>query len=113
MRATSHPQKRLPMAVKTPRARIARALAVAALAATALATTARADEPYSGYRITSTRLLKGKGASWDYVTMDAAGRRVFLARRANGVTVLNADSGEPVAELPDAKANGVAVATDL
>jgi DNA-binding beta-propeller fold protein YncE len=66
----------------------------------------------------SAQVLRGTGGGpangWDYVTMDAAGRRVFLGRRAAGVTVINADTRRVVGQIDAARgANGVALATDV
>lgn len=75
---------------------------------------AAAPSPYVGYRLESAQVLPGPGASWDYVIMDAAGRRVFLARRAAGVTVINADTRQVAGQVEDTRgANGVAIATEV
>ncbi len=54
----------------------------------------------------------GGGGGWDYVTVDAAARRVYVAH-ATRIDVLDADSGKKVGEVPAEGAHGVAIAPDL
>ncbi len=50
---------------------------------------------------------------WDYLTVDAAGRSVYISH-GNQVDVLDADSGEIKGTIPDTKGvHGIAVAADL
>ncbi len=52
-------------------------------------------------------------AGWDYLTVDAAGRSVYISH-GNQVDVLDADSGEIKGTIPDTKGvHGIAVAADL
>jgi DNA-binding beta-propeller fold protein YncE len=55
-----------------------------------------AEEP-SGYHVTKTIKLGGEGG-WDYLTMDAAARRLYISR-SNRVMVLDVDEGKLVGEL--------------
>jgi YVTN family beta-propeller protein len=76
------------------------------------AITAAAADPPAGYKLEKTIPVKGDG-SWDYVTVDPAGRRVYVSH-ATVVEVLDADSGEVVGQIPDtAGVHGIAVASDL
>jgi YVTN family beta-propeller protein len=74
-----------------------------------------ADSPKagpSGYHLAATWKPGGEGG-WDYLSIDPAGRRLYIAR-GNRVQVLNADTGELTGEVPGVEgAHGVALATDL
>jgi YVTN family beta-propeller protein len=66
----------------------------------------------SGYHLLKKVTVPGAGG-WDYVTVDAAGRRVYIAH-ATQIEVLNADTFEPVGTVPNvAGAHGVAVASEF
>lgn len=66
----------------------------------------------SGYKVTQKYTLGGEGG-WDYLTMDSAGRRLYLTR-GNHVMVVDADSGKPVADIADLSGtHGVALAVGL
>jgi len=65
-----------------------------------------------GYRILTTYRVGGEGG-WDYLTIDAEARRLFVTR-ATHVVVLDADTGKPVGEIADTSGvHGVALAPDL
>jgi DNA-binding beta-propeller fold protein YncE len=65
-----------------------------------------------GYHLLKTTPIPGDG-SWDYVTVDAVGRRVYVSH-ATKVDVLEADSGAVVGTIADtAGVHGIAVAADL
>jgi DNA-binding beta-propeller fold protein YncE len=65
-----------------------------------------------GYRQLKSVPVPGDGG-WDYLTVDEAGRRVYLSH-GNQVDVLDADSGEVKGTVPDTKGvHGIAVAADL
>jgi YVTN family beta-propeller protein len=56
--------------------------------------------------------LGGVGG-WDYLTLDAAGQRLFLSR-ATHVDVVNTDSGKIVGTIPNTEGvHGIALAEDL
>jgi DNA-binding beta-propeller fold protein YncE len=56
--------------------------------------------------------LGGEGG-WDYLSLDAASRRLFIARGTH-VMVVDVDSGKAVGDLPDTQGvHGVALAPDL
>jgi|HubBroStandDraft_3_1064219.scaffolds.fasta_scaffold00465_6 DNA-binding beta-propeller fold protein YncE len=64
----------------------------------------------SGYKVTQKYTVGGEGG-WDYLTMDSAGRRLYLTR-GNHVMVVDADSGKPLADIVDLSGtHGVALAT--
>jgi DNA-binding beta-propeller fold protein YncE len=63
------------------------------------------------YKVVKTWKLGGDGG-WDYLTADAAGHRLFIAR-ATRVMVIDTESGKPVGEIPDtAGVHGVALDYD-
>lgn len=68
--------------------------------------------PDSGYRLLKKYEVGGEGG-WDYLTMDAAARRLYIAR-ATRVMVVDADTGKVVGEIPDTPGvHGVALAREL
>jgi DNA-binding beta-propeller fold protein YncE len=70
----------------------------------ALATLASAAD----YKVSKTWKLGGDGG-WDYLTADADGHRLFIAR-ANRVMVIDTTSGKQVGEIPDTQGvHGVAL----
>jgi YVTN family beta-propeller protein len=75
-----------------------------------LATIAAGPSGY--YKVSGKIALPGTGG-WDYVTVDAAARRVYVTH-ATQVEVLDADSQQPVAKIPDTPgAHGVALAPEF
>ncbi len=65
-----------------------------------------------GYKVAKTWKLGGDGG-WDYLTVDADGRRLFIAR-ATRVMVLDEDSGKLLTEIPDTPGvHGVALAPEF
>src|SRR4030088_3138207 len=71
------------------------ALVCALLASAAIIGLAQAVEaPYVGYRITKVQTLPGKNPRWDHMSIDEANRNLFIGRRAEGLTVVNMDTGE-------------------
>jgi DNA-binding beta-propeller fold protein YncE len=83
-----------------------------ALFVTALAVLAAVAADPEGYRLAKTIPVPGEGG-WDYVTVDEAGRRVYVSH-GNQVDVLDADSGEVKGTIPDTTGvHGIAVAQDL
>jgi len=86
---------------------------LAMLAAILLLTAAAAlAAPPSGYHLIKKVAVPGTG-SWDYVTVDEAARRVYIAH-ATQVEVLDADTAEPVGTIPNTPGvHGVAIVTEL
>jgi DNA-binding beta-propeller fold protein YncE len=66
----------------------------------------------SGYHKAQEIVLGGEGG-WDYLTLDTAARRLYIAR-ATQVVVVDPDAGKVVGTIPDTPGvHGVAVARDL
>jgi len=66
----------------------------------------------TGYHLLKKVSLSGTGG-WDYVTVDAAARRVYVAHAAQ-VEILDADTNEPVGKIPDTPGvHGVALAPEF
>ena len=64
------------------------------------------------YKLLKTIPIPGDG-SWDYVTVDPVGRRVYLSH-ATKVDVIDADTGEIKGTIPDtAGVHGIAVVPEL
>ena len=76
-------------------------VAVAALAA-----------PGPGYKVVNTYKVGGDGG-WDYLTADAAARRLYISR-ATHVIVLDLDTGKTVGDIVDTPGvHGIALAPEL
>jgi hypothetical protein len=66
----------------------------------------------SGYHVIKTIPVGGDGG-WDYVYVDADGRRVYISRGTH-VVVLDADTYAVVGDIPDTQGvHGIAIASDL
>ena len=66
----------------------------------------------SGYHLLRKFALGGDGG-WDYLSFDQATRRLFISRSSR-VLVVNVDTGDLLAEIPDTPGvHGVALAPDL
>jgi YVTN family beta-propeller protein len=65
-----------------------------------------------GYHTVATYKLGGDGG-WDYLTVDAAARRLYISR-ATHVMVVDADSGKSVGDIADTPGvHGIALAPEL
>lgn len=65
-----------------------------------------------GYKVAKRFELGGDGR-WDYVSVDAAARRIYVSRQTR-VMVADADSGKLIGEIPDTPGvHGIAIASDL
>jgi hypothetical protein len=65
-----------------------------------------------GYHVATTYKVGGEGG-WDYLTVDAAARRLYISRGTH-VLVLDADSGKPVGDIADTPGvHGIALAPEL
>jgi DNA-binding beta-propeller fold protein YncE len=65
-----------------------------------------------GYHVSKTYKLGGEGG-WDYLTIDPATRHLYLSRSTH-VVVIDADSGKPVAVIPDTPGvHGIALAPEF
>jgi YVTN family beta-propeller protein len=77
-----------------------------------LAAAATLAAPPSGYHIIKKVSVPGTGG-WDYVSVDEAGRRVYIAH-ATQVEVLDADTSELVGTIPNTPGvHGVAIAAEF
>lgn len=66
----------------------------------------------SGYHVSKTIKLGGDGG-WDYLTVDAKARRVYISRGTH-VMVVDADTGALIGDLPNTNGvHGIAIATDM
>jgi DNA-binding beta-propeller fold protein YncE len=67
----------------------------------------------TGYHIIEKIPLGGGEETWDFATVDESARRLYLTHETE-VKVLNADTGKPIALIPDLKgAHGVAIAQEF
>jgi DNA-binding beta-propeller fold protein YncE len=65
-----------------------------------------------GYHVATTYKLGGEGG-WDYLTLDAASRRLYISR-ATHVMVIDADTGKSVGDIADTPGvHGIALAPEL
>jgi len=65
-----------------------------------------------GYKVVNTYKVGGDGA-WDYLTADAAARRLYISR-ATHVIVLDLDSGKSIGDIGDTPGvHGIALAPEL
>jgi hypothetical protein len=65
-----------------------------------------------GYKVVNTYKVGGDGG-WDYLTADAAARRLYISR-ATHVIVLDLDSGKTVGDIADTPGvHGIALAPEL
>src|SRR6266853_6110331 len=89
------------------------ALVCTMLASAAIIGLAQAVEaPYIGYRVTKVQTLPG-GIRWDHLSVDEVNRNLFIGRRADGVTVVNMDTGAVSAVADTKGTNGAWAATEL
>jgi len=66
----------------------------------------------SGYHVTKKTVLGGDGG-WDYLTVDAKARRIYISRSTH-VMVVDADSAALVGDIPGTNGvHGIAIASDL
>jgi YVTN family beta-propeller protein len=88
------------------------ALLAVLLGFAAAAAVAAVAAPSSGYHVIKKVAVPGTGG-WDYVTVDEAGRRVYIAH-ATQVEVLDADTSELVGTIPNTPGvHGVAIASEF
>ncbi len=80
--------------------------AASGLALAAIASTAMAGDAPNFYRLQSVLNLGGSGASWDHIDYDQAHHRLYLSRRADGLTVVDSATGKVVGQVGNAKGSG-------
>jgi DNA-binding beta-propeller fold protein YncE len=84
--------------------KISRAVCISLVLMVSMATMAASAD----YKVTKTWKLGGDGG-WDYLTVDSAGHRLFIAR-ATRVMVIETESGKQVGEIPEtAGVHGIAL----
>ena len=80
------------------------------LSATALATlsacAAFAEDAPKFYQMQAVADLGGTGGSWDHMDYDAATHRLYLSRRADGLTVYDTAANKVVGQVENAKGSG-------
>ena len=65
-----------------------------------------------GYKVVNTYKIGGDGG-WDYLTVDASARRLYISRGTH-VMVVDADSGKSVGDIADTPGvHGIALAPEL
>lgn len=84
---------------------------LAALAATALAMPAAAQTaapaPAPIYKLANAHVLPSTDTDWDYIRLDPHGKRLFIARRKDGLTVYDVDTKKVIGTVANsAGANG-------
>ncbi len=68
--------------------------------------------PQSGYHVIKQIKLGGEGG-WDYLTIDARARRLYISRSTH-VMVVDADSGGIIGDIPNTSGvHGIAIVSDL
>ena len=66
----------------------------------------------SGYHVSKKTVLGGDGG-WDYLTVDAKARRIYISRGTH-VMVVDADSAAVVGDIPGTNGvHGIAIASDM
>lgn len=88
--------------------RVLAALTWALLAAGPLAA-AEPVTPAPAYRLSATLALPGTAPSWDYLSFDAAHDRLFLGRRAAGVSVIDLKTNKLIATIANSQDANVAL----
>src|SRR6476469_3833918 len=82
----------------------------AILLALCFVSTAWAADP--GYHVNKTIKLGGDGG-WDYLTVDAKARRVYISRGSH-VMVVDADSGAILGDIPNTNGvHGIAIVEEM
>ncbi len=84
------------------------------LAGTAARAAAPGQAPARVYRLDKAVPFKGKAPGWDYLTLDPRTGRLFIGRRADGVTVYDTRRGQVLTAIARSeKANGVALVPEF
>ena len=92
------------------------AFAAALLVATVAATPAEPAEVAGEYRVLRRQMVGGGEGGYDYVNLDEKLRRIYIARGGEDKTpgrvmVFDLDTLKQVGEIPEVRANGVAIDT--
>ena len=76
------------------------------MALAAVLSPAKAADAPKFYQIQSILNLGGTGTSWDHIDYDQSHHRLYLSRRADGLTVIDTTTGKVVGEVANAKGSG-------
>jgi len=82
--------------------------AVSVLALAVPASTASAADALKFYQLQSVLNLGGGGTSWDHIDYDQSHHRLYLSRRADGLTVVDTTTGKVAGQVGNAKGSGAA-----
>ena len=80
--------------------------AASVLALAGVTSTAVAVDAPKYYQIQSILNLGGSGTSWDHIDYDQSHHRLYLSRRADGLTVIDTTTGKVVGQVENAKGAG-------
>jgi len=80
--------------------------AASALALVLAASGAGAADAPKFYQLQSVLNLGGTGTSWDHIDYDQSHHRLYLSRRADGLTVIDTTTGKVVGQVENAKGSG-------
>lgn len=73
-----------------------------------------APAPKAVYRLATVVPFKGKAPGWDYLTLDPKTGRLFIGRRADGVTVFDTRAGKVIKTIARSKmANGAVLVPEF
>lgn len=81
-------------------------IAASALVLAAATAGAFAADPPKYYQLQSALNLGGTGTSWDHMDYDQSHQRLYLSRRADGLTVVDSATGKVVGQVDNAKGSG-------
>jgi DNA-binding beta-propeller fold protein YncE len=89
-------------------------LALIAVSLDAVFTVPIAAQQRGGYRLESAVVLAGASPSWDYLAIDTARHRLFIARRQDGVTVYDLAAHKVLRQIAKSDgANATALVPDF
>lgn len=80
--------------------------AASGLALVLAASGASAADAPKFYQLQSVLNLGGTGTSWDHIDYDQSHHRLYLSRRADGLTVIDTTTGKVVGQVENAKGSG-------
>jgi len=80
--------------------------AVSALALAGVLSSAFAADAPKFYQLQSAMNLGGSGTSWDHIDYDQSHHRLYLSRRADGLTVIDTTTGKVVGQVENGKGSG-------
>ena len=87
-------------------ASLSKSIAVSFLALAATTAALHAADAPKFYQLQSALNLGGTGTSWDHIDYDQSHHRLYLSRRADGLTVIDTTTGKVVGQVDNAKGSG-------